>query len=81
MNLDVIKDRVLEAVAIAAFIGGGAQLISNTVVAGKHDSRISAVERLNENVEALRLELTETKLILIEYRLNQSMEQKNDKSE
>lgn len=44
MEWSALKERLIEAAAAAALLGGGAQLVGNTVDLAKQDARIEAAE-------------------------------------
>lgn len=52
MDLSSLRDRLIEAAAIAALLGGGAQVVRNAINDGAQDVRI-------ERTETVQAELTE----------------------
>lgn len=78
MDISTIKQHLAEAVAAAALLGGGAQLVMNTVDIGRHDERLSDVEALNNNVQELRDELADTKVLLVEVRTTQQLKEQSE---
>jgi hypothetical protein len=72
VDLSAIKDRLIEAVAAAALLGGGAQIITNTVDNAKQDTRIERVEKVDERLEQMQDDLTVTREAVV--RLEAKME-------
>lgn len=61
MDLGVLKERLIEAVAAAALLGGGAQLINTTVENAKQDTRIERLETVDDRLEAIQDDLSTTR--------------------
>lgn len=61
MDWSALKDRLIEAVAAAALLGGGAQLVSNTVDIGKQETRIERIEELDNKIEKMADDVAETR--------------------
>jgi proteasome assembly chaperone (PAC2) family protein len=72
VDLSAIKDRLIEAAAAAALLGGGAQIITNTVDNAKQDTRIERVEKVDERLEQMQDDLTVTREAVV--RLEAKME-------
>lgn len=53
--------QVATAIASAALLTGGATIISNKVGVAVLDERVDRLETLNDNVDALRVELQKTR--------------------
>lgn len=58
---ELLKDHLVNAVATAAVLGGGAAIIQNKVDLAKHDERITRIEKLDESMDKLADELAETR--------------------
>lgn len=56
-----LKDRLIEAAAAAALLGGGAQLVSNTVDLAKHDARVANLEKLDERLDKIQSDVSMTR--------------------
>ena len=65
MDLIALKERLIEAVAAAALLGGGAQLIGNTVQIAKQDTRVERLEELDEKLEVMADDVAETREAVI----------------
>ena len=65
MDLTALKERLIEAVAAAALLGGGAQLIGNTVQIAKQDTRVERLEELDEKLEVMADDVAETREAVI----------------
>lgn len=61
MDWTALKDRLIEAAAAAALLGGGAQLIGNSVDIARQDTRLERVERLDERLEDIQQDVAETR--------------------
>lgn len=48
-----LKDHLIEAVAAAALLGAGAQVVSNTVDLARQDTRIERVEALDAKIDKI----------------------------
>jgi hypothetical protein len=72
VDLSAIKDRLIEAAAAAALLGGGAQIITNTVDNAKQDTRLERVEKVDERLEQMQDDLTVTREAVV--RLEAKME-------
>jgi len=66
-----LKDHLLNAVAAAAVLGGGATLIQGKVDLAKHDARITRLERLDESMDKLTDELASTRETLASVKARQ----------
>lgn len=71
MALKDLKDHLLNAVAAAAVLGGGATLIQGKVDLAKHDARITRLERLDESMDKLTSELATTRETLASVKARQ----------
>lgn len=61
MEWGPLKDRIIEATAAAVLLGGGAQVISTTVDVAKHDERLERVEKIDDRIEIIQQEVSETR--------------------
>lgn len=61
MEWGPLKDRIIEAAAAAALLGGGAQVISTTIDVAKHDERLERVEKIDDRMEIIQQEVSETR--------------------
>lgn len=61
MDWSALKDRLIEAAAAAALLGGGAQLIGNTVELGKQETRVERLERMDERLDEIADDVAETR--------------------
>lgn len=72
MDWAALKERLIEAVAAAALLGGGAQLVSNTVDNATQDTRIERLEKLDERLDDIATDVSETRETVV--RLETKME-------
>jgi ribosomal protein L13E len=72
MDWTALKDRLIEAAAAAALLGGGAQLVGNSVDIARQDTRLERVERLDERLEDIQRDVAETRETVV--RLETKME-------
>lgn len=61
MPFAALRDRLIEAAAAAALLGGGAQLVSNTVDIATQDTRIARVESMDAKLDDIQREISETR--------------------
>lgn len=61
MDWSVLKDRLIEAAAAAALLGGGAQLVSNTVGIAQQETRVERLEKLDERLDKIADDVTKTR--------------------
>jgi hypothetical protein len=72
MDFSALKERLIEGIAAAALLGGGAQLITNTVDNATQDARIERIEKLDSRIEEMADDVAETRETVI--RLETKME-------
>lgn len=65
MDWSPLKDRLIEAAAAAALLGGGAQVINTAIDVGQHDVRIGRLERLDERLDTIAKDVSETRETVI----------------
>lgn len=56
-----LKDYLIQAVAGATVIAAGASLVGDKVELARHDERIQRIEKLDESIDGLRKDLTDTR--------------------
>lgn len=69
-----LKEHLVQAVATAAILGGGAALIDTKVDLARHDERIARIEKLDESMELLQGELQTTREALARVEERQKQE-------
>lgn len=74
MDLGHIKERLIEAAAAAALLGGGAQVIGNTVDIAKQDTRVERLEGVDARLEKIQEDLATTRetVVRLEVKLEQA---------
>lgn len=77
MDITSIKERIIEAVATAALLGGGGLIVTGAISDGQQDTRIERLERLDEKLDEMSRDLHATKegVIRLEAKLENSNEQ------
>lgn len=61
MGFEHLKERLIEAAAAAALLGGGAQVIGNTVDIAKQDTRVERLEGVDARLEKIQQDLATTR--------------------
>lgn len=61
MTWDSIRDHVVQSIAAAAILGGGALVFNGTVDNAKQDARIERVERMDARLESIEKNVSETR--------------------
>lgn len=66
MTLDFasLKEHLVTALATTAMLGAGSALVSHQVELGRQDERIARIEKLDDSIDQLSKEMTETRLAL-----------------
>jgi hypothetical protein len=60
-RLTDLKDQLVNGLAAAALLGGGAAVIDNRVDVARHDERLTRIESLDESMEKLTGEMGRTR--------------------
>jgi ribosomal protein L13E len=65
MDWGPLKDRLIEAAAAAALLGGGATVVGHSVDIARQDARIERVEKLDERLEEIQKDVATTREAVI----------------
>lgn len=61
MDWALLKDRLVEAAAAAALLGGGATVVGHSVDIARQDARLERVEKLDERLEDIQKDVAATR--------------------
>jgi chaperonin cofactor prefoldin len=61
MTWDSIRDHLIQSIAAATLLGGGAMLVNGSVDNAKQDTRIERLERLDDRLETIQKDVSETR--------------------